>query len=108
MPRGGRDSKSHLNEEKQVHKRGAASWNQFHHKNPNPAPGCWWEEGYRAGLGWKTRKRERAAPAVRDHDWKEKNQAEEDTRKGKRHLHSKKQMVQNDRQVLARHVRHPG
>lgn len=42
----------------------------------------------------------------RDHEWKEKNQAEEDTRKGKRHFHSKKQMVQNDRQVLARHVRH--
>lgn len=62
----------------------------------------------RADLGWKTRKRVRAALAVRDHDWKVKNQAEEDTRKGKRHLHSKKQMVQNDRQVLARHVRHPG
>lgn len=30
----------------------------------------------------------------RDHGWKEKNQAQEDTRKGKRHLHSKKQMVQ--------------
>lgn len=42
----------------------------------------------------------------RDHKWKEKSQAEEDTRKGKRHLHSKKQMVQNDRQVLARHFRH--
>lgn len=66
MPRGGRDSKNHLNEEKQVHKRGTASWNQIHHKNPNPNPitGCWWEEGYRAGLGWKTRKRERAAPAA--------------------------------------------
>lgn len=72
---------------------------------PKPQiPVCWQEESYRAGSGWKLWNRSSTC-----------NRAE--TLSGKRTIglrktpgeardfHSKKQMVQNDRQVLAHHVR---